>query len=83
MGNLPPVNNDWEECTPEAIPIITLAPIRVFIVFAVQATIPPITARAPAKSRKYRLPNLSDRRPVIKRLIALHVVQTMTNRLAF
>jgi hypothetical protein len=59
----------------------TLAPMRVFMVFAVAATIPPTIATAPATRRNQRLPNLSDRRPVRRRLIALQSVHMIENRL--
>lgn len=60
----------------------TLAPMRVFIFFAVQATMPPMIARPPATSTKLRRPNLSETRPVIRREMALHIVHTTEKRLA-
>lgn len=43
---------------------------------------PPIRAIPPAASTKLRRPNLSETRPVIRRLMALHKVHTIEKRLA-
>lgn len=62
--------------------LLTLAPIRVFIDFAVPATAAPTMTHTPATILTCLFPNLSVIRPTSKMLMALHMVQMIENRLA-